>query len=54
MVKGESFKFEYFLLAFRFFGHILIWLGKVTMQNPLYHLEYLIFCISYSMQIECI
>ena len=31
------------VLAFGSFGHILIWLGKVTVQNPLCHLECKIF-----------
>ena len=31
------------VLAFGSLGHILIWLGKVTVQNSLCHLEYKIF-----------
>ena len=31
------------ILAFGSLGYILIWIGKVTVQNPLCHLEYKIF-----------
>ena len=41
------------VLAFGSFGHILLWLGKITMQNPLCHLEYKIFTFSTFMKIEC-